>query len=283
MLGCSMGFFWILIAFMPESPRWLLSHGRLDEAKKIISKIVRVNKLALPNLDILDHYKLNEQPKQNHPGDLLRMPFLRRNLILVIFSWFSVGICVTGLTYNTPPFDWSPNLIFCVPAFLLLPMAFVLPFFQNKFGRKAVITGGFGLSCIVLLSTLAVPKGYFTHNWPILVLAWIANASLDIVWGTLLVFTKELFPTTHRTMSLGIASAACRMGSVISPYVVLLDVYDPVLSLGFYSLWTLLSGILSLWIWPETKSLKLPDTLEEAEKGASMPNSWLKKCSSNSI
>jgi len=283
MLGCTMGFFWIMIAFMPESPRWLLSHGRTEEAKKIITKIVGVNKLALPNLDLLDHYKLNEPPKRNHPGDLLRMPFLRRNLLLVISSWFSVGICMMGLTYNTPSFDWSPNLIFCVPAFLLLPMAFVLPFLQNKFGRKAVVTGGFGLSFVALLASVAVPKDYFTHNWPIVVLAWIACATLDIVWATLLVFTKELFPTTHRTMALGIASAACRMGSVLSPYVILLDVYDPVLSLGFYSCLSLSSGILSLWIWPETKALRLPDTLEEAEKAASMPNSWLRKCNSNSV
>jgi len=130
---------------------------------------------------------------------------------------------------------------------------------------------------------VAVPKDYFTHNWPIVVLAWIACATLDIVWATLLVFTKELFPTTHRTMALGIASAACRMGSVLSPYVILLDVYDPVLSLGFYSCLSLSSGILSLWIWPETKALRLPDTLEEAEKAASMPNSWLRKCNSNSV
>lgn len=277
-LGCCVGFVWVLIALLPESPRWLLSRGRIDEAKTIVAKIVRVNKLSPASLDDLDHYTLAEPPRRGHALDLLKTPSLRRNIILMICSWFTVGICMTGLTYNTPTFDWSPNLVFCVPAFLLLPVAFVLPYLQNRLGRKGVVTGGFVVSGVVLLTTLAIPKNHFAYNWPILMCAWIANATMDIVWATLAVYTKELFPTSHRTTSLGVASASCRVGSMLSPYVILLDSYDPVLSLTFYSCWSLLCGILSLWLWPETKALKLPDSLEEAEAAASTQNQWFKVC-----
>lgn len=31
-------------SFVPESPRWLLTHKRKEEAQKLIAKIIRVNK-----------------------------------------------------------------------------------------------------------------------------------------------------------------------------------------------------------------------------------------------
>jgi hypothetical protein len=277
-IGCLFGFLWIVISFLPESPRWLLSMGRFDDAKEIVKKIVKINKLPVSKLDDLDHYTMNELPRRGQTIDLFKRPSTRRNILLLFNIWFTIGISMNGLTYNTPTFNWSPNLIFCVPAFFLLPAAFILPYLQNNLGRKFLVTFGLIISGVTLLATLVVPKNYFTYNWPILVCAWIANTLLDIVWGTLCVYSKEVFPTTHRTMGFGLVSASSMLGSVLAPYVILLDVYDPIFSLIFYSIMCLLSGVLSIWLWPETKALKLPSSLDEAEEAASTKNTWLSFC-----
>ena len=48
-----------------------------------------------------------------------------------------------------------------------------------------------------------------------------------------------------------------------------------VLPLAVMGVILLCSGTGSIWIWPETKSIKLPETLEEANEIARSKNTWL--------
>ena len=40
----------LLFRIMPESFRWLVAHGRLDEAEKTIAYVARVNRKPVPNM-----------------------------------------------------------------------------------------------------------------------------------------------------------------------------------------------------------------------------------------
>ena len=42
-LACPLFISMIMFFFLPESPRWLLYNGRLDEAKKILERAIKVN------------------------------------------------------------------------------------------------------------------------------------------------------------------------------------------------------------------------------------------------
>ncbi len=58
----------------------------------------------------------------------------------------------------------------------------------------------------------------------------------------------------------------------------MLDKISPVLPLAIYGIIVLLSGVVSLWLWPETNNRKLPETLDEAEKVAATRNPWVHWC-----
>ncbi len=73
------------------------------------------------------------------------------------------------------------------------------------------------LAGLALFGTLLFPSG----SLGIVVLAWTGTIPCSVAFGAGYVFTKDLFPTTHRTSALGTASASARIGSIISPFIAL--------------------------------------------------------------
>jgi hypothetical protein len=263
---------------LPESPRWLISKGRIPEAKKILAKALIMNKLPLSRLNQLDNIKSNEKEETSEKvfyTDIFKYPGVRRNMICMACCWFTFTMGYYGLIYNTPSFGWNLYITFCMPAFVTIPVLALQPFLENKIGRKPMMTSLMLFSGVLLLCTVAVPKGVFTHNWPIMVFAWIGTVACMTAFSSGIVFTKDLFPTTHRTMAFSMASASARVGSISSPFVAMLSIVDPILGLATYGCFLIAGGIISLWVWPDTKNTRVCDTLEEAEKLASSKNTWL--------
>ena len=80
------------------------------------------------------------------------------------------------------------------------------------------------------------------------------------------VYSAEIFPTVVRAVGVGSSSVFARVGGMVAPFVGSLDkVISPTFPIAIFGLTSLLSGCLVLML-PETKDLKLPDTLEEAEE-----------------
>lgn len=260
--------FLALYFVIPESPRWLISKHRIDEAKAVLEKALKVNKMPLSLLHHLDKVERKEEKSEKNVfvTDLLHFPGIRRNLICMALCWFCIAMANYGLIYNTPSFDWNVYITFVMPAFFSFPVLIVQPFIENKIGRKWLYTFLMAISGILLLCTLAIPKGMFPHNWPIMTFAWIGTISCNFALALGYVYGKELFPTTHRTLAVSTASACARLGGIASPYVALLEVYDPILVLALYGLFLIAGAGLSVFIWPDTNSRNIPGTLEECEE-----------------
>jgi len=111
-----------------------------------------------------------------------------------------------------------------------------------------------------------------------MVFAWIGNVSTNFAFGVGYVYAKELFPTTHRTIALSISSACGRLGSIASPYVAMMETYDPIFTLALYGLFLLIAAVVSLFIWPDTKNSNIPETLEECEEMSTRKNGLFGCC-----
>lgn len=84
---------------MPESPRWLLAKGRVDELKKIIETAARWNKRTLP-----PNYEkhLIVPPAEDSEGsfiDLFKLEYLRTTLLLMV-AWYTLVLQYMAITLH---------------------------------------------------------------------------------------------------------------------------------------------------------------------------------------
>ena len=77
---------------MPESPRWLLSKGRVGEAVAVVRRVARVNGAALPpGLAGLEGQQPEVRPQDTRPPGLLQLLKGRAmlvRLLVVFFNWY---------------------------------------------------------------------------------------------------------------------------------------------------------------------------------------------------
>ncbi|KAG8232379.1 hypothetical protein J437_LFUL012779 [Ladona fulva] len=78
---------------IPESVRWLLTKGRIEEVKKLLSKAAKENKVEIPESVIngLVEEKIekkDEKVKQHSLFDLFKHPNLRKKSFFIFFNWF---------------------------------------------------------------------------------------------------------------------------------------------------------------------------------------------------
>ncbi|XP_044259278.1 organic cation transporter protein-like [Tribolium madens] len=251
-------YFWII----PESIRWNLSKGRIEEAKDTLRRVAKVNgkpisEDALDKLAMVD--PLDSTPKSSI-CEVLKSPVLVLRLINCFFCWITCAFLFYGLTLNSVALAGNGYLDFILTSLVEIPAYFACNYVVEKMGRKWSLSLSFfmtGISCCVFIF---IPKDL--HN--VSLAMWMlgkfgATAAFTIIY----IITSELFPTPLRHSLMGACSTFGRIGSMIAPQTPLLaQIWEPLPIIMFTAMATI-AGLLTL-LFPETVNIKLPDTIDEA-------------------
>ncbi|CAG9787712.1 unnamed protein product [Diatraea saccharalis] len=249
---------------LPESPRWLLTAGKTEEAAKIMKVAAKRNNLPTDSIQSTTQKLAVEVSNKNEEHAsflaLFRTPRLRARTLAICFNWFVCGLCFFGVSQYIGHVSGNIFTNVAISASIQVPGTLVSIYANKILGRKITLISSncvTGLSCLLII---IVPHSGASH----LTLGCIGLWGMSISFATVYLYAGELFPTVVRNSGVGLSSTVARIGSMIAPFVATLSHTSAWLPPLIFGVVPLVGAGLCI-ILPDTRGKKLPDTLEEGE------------------
>ncbi|WP_415853808.1 MFS transporter [Sinomonas sp. G460-2] len=237
---------------LPESPRYLISQGRTEEAERVVARfedsVAKATNKPLTPLEPAAEDIATHQQKITVWNALKFMwsRALRRRTAVIWLIWFVITFSYYGF------FSWIPTLLV---------------------GRGITVTKSFEFSIIIYLAQI---PGYFSAAWLCdridrknTIALYLAGSAVSAFWlsqssdpGMILLaaatlsfflngtyagvyaYTPELFPTWMRATGVGLASAVGRIGSILAPSII--GIFS--VALGFGGVFTMTTVVLTVGV-----------------------------------
>nr|CAI5822258.1 unnamed protein product [Callosobruchus analis] len=254
------------IWLVPESVRWNLSKGRVEEAKAILRKAAKVNgkELSENTLEKLSLIELDQDKDENESFGRVLLGSLTISLRLVTccICWSTCTFLFYGLTLTSVSLAAGNSYLdFILTSLIELPAYICCNFMLQLFGRRWSVSISYFLTGFACAANIFVPQDSHVGT---LTIYLIGKFGATAAFTNLYVITSEMFPTKMRHSFMGTCSTFGRLGSMIAPQTHLLaSIWAPLPMLSFAAM-SLIAACLTL-LFPETSNIKLPDTIEEAE------------------
>lgn len=266
--------------FLPESPRWLLSHGRIQEAEAIIRKGAAKNGHTTPDINSrLKHLTkkyTDELENQTHNKPvaisfigLWKTPNLRKSTLVLYFTWFVSTFAYYGFSLSTNDMGGDPFINFLISGAVEFPAYGLAIIVLKRFGRRKplmcfLVIGGIASIC----TSGFLGEDSFNYTFRV-TLAMIGKFCVTAAVAINYVYSAEVFPTVLRNIGVGSCSMIGRIGSTLSPFVKELgQISHPVIPHVMFGVFFLVDSIAIFFVLPETSTQDMPDTLQEAENQA---------------
>jgi len=238
---------------LPESPAWLVTHGRDAEAAAVVRRWIGLDVAppdAPPAVPIV----------AGRWAQLLSPRWRRRTIVACTFftcqviPYFAVGTFVTrvldalavgdsfvgGLVYNF-------SLLFGAVFGLLL---------VDRMPRRTFLVGSFAITAAAMLALIVLDDpGRLTIILLFAVFACVLSGASNLCY----VYLPELFPTDLRASGIGLAIAASRIGSAASTFLLPVVVASMGVRTALGACFVVLAtgGLVCYAMAPETRNVKL--------------------------
>ena len=214
----------LLVARLPESPRWLISKGRLMEADTIVKQIEASTSHQVHTIVATPPATAVSTSQRPRWSEVLSLAY--RDRTLIVWTLWAAAYFVTNSLNN-----WMPSLYTTVyhlglreslRAASMLNVAqvavlLVCAFCIDRIGRRnwtaaSFIAGG------ALLAILGFVRAYSAFS--VMLLATLSYGIIGSANAVIYLYTPEIYPTRMRAIGTGLGTSWLRIASALGPAAV---------------------------------------------------------------
>ncbi|XP_055889221.1 organic cation transporter protein-like [Biomphalaria glabrata] len=258
--------------FLPESIRWLLSHGKDVEAEKVITRAAKENGVEIDK-NIFKSLKEDSavaSTRNYYFIDCVNTWKMAKLSFNIWFNWLVNSLVYYGLSLNTENLAGSPYVNFCIAGAVEIPAYAICILLLNRVGRRWPLIISMYMGGIACILSECIPSNSDTATVKI-IFAMVGKFGITASYAIIYLMAAELFPTVVRSIGMGVASMSARIGGILAPIFLDLQVISKPLPLIVFGSLSVVAGSLA-FLLPEPAGKPLPQTPDDVDGGKSCIN-----------
>ncbi|KAH8302815.1 hypothetical protein KR044_010888, partial [Drosophila immigrans] len=265
---------------LPESARWLVSVGKIDNAIEILQRVARRNNRTVSKIkwqtfreSCEQFYREEIEGRHFTIVSIFKRSRLARYMVLMIIIWMTISLLYDGHVRAASVLD-RENIfvVFSIACATEIPGDLLVTITLDRLGRR-------WCACIstALSGVFSLLAANFTDSIRVLACALAGRFFANISYNIGLQWAAEVLPTVVRAQGVSFIHTLGFVAMLLSPPIIYLSHLSIALMLNTLGVLGIIGGLLALFL-PETLHQDLPQTLSEGNRFGRHQRLWHFPC-----